>query len=163
MGVVDVLGDLPQEQGRAGLVPVVALVAHLEGLGDHDLQVDLAVEFQGLLQHGIIHLPHPVQAVKHLLVAGAEAEHLAQALVHGAVGVNAEGLVHHVPHGHGVGDDAGHRAHRVVVMAGGEGDLPAGGQLLRLLQILGQALVDQAAHHSAPDRAAHVAGRRGEW
>lgn len=25
VGVVDVLGDLPQEQGRAGLVPVVAL------------------------------------------------------------------------------------------------------------------------------------------
>lgn len=83
-------------------------VAHLESLGDHDLQVDLAVELQGLLQHGVVLIPHPVQAVKHLLVTGAEAEHLAQALVHGAVGVNAEGLVHHVPHGHGVGDDAGH-------------------------------------------------------
>ena len=148
-------GQLPEQQGGARLIPVVALVAHLEDLGDHGLDVDLPDPLHGCPQHRIQAGSQPVQPVDDLLVAGAEAQHLAQALVKGTIGFVAKGLVLHPPYRHGIGHHARHGAYRVMMVAGVEGDLPGGRQLFRFFQVLGQSLVDQAAHDGAPHRAAH--------
>ena len=141
------------------LVAVVRLVAHLQQLGDEHLDVDLALELHRVAQHGIEVRLQPAQAGEHLVVARAKAQHLAQALIERAVRAVAEGLVLHDPHGHGGRDHARHRADGAVHVARVEFDLAGGGQLLGLLEVLGQPLVDQAAHDGALLRAAHALPR----
>ena len=76
MGIEIILGNLPQEQGCASLIPVMSLVAHLKGLGNHNLHVNFTVKLKGLLINRIILIPQPYQAIKYFLVSGAEPQHL---------------------------------------------------------------------------------------
>ena len=73
-----------QHQG-AGPVAVVALVAHLQHLGDDRADVDrpraLDAAAHGLLQQRPEHGGHPAQPVDHLGPVGAVPQHLAQPLV----------------------------------------------------------------------------------
>ena len=155
VGLRDRGSELTDQQGGAGLIAVVALVAHLQDLRDHRLEVDLAVDGDGFLDDRVELVLDPFQAVDDLVAEGAEAENLAEALVHGAVRVVAGGLVDDLPDRHRIGHDTGHRADRVVVVAGVKGDLARGGQLFGLLLVGGEALVDEAADDGAADRAAH--------
>ena len=59
-------------------------------------------------------------------------------------------------HGHAGGDDARHGANGVMLVAGREGDLAAGGKGVRLFSSGGQPLVHQCAHDGAAHGAAHI-------
>jgi hypothetical protein len=72
----------------------VDLVAHVQRLGDDVLEVDLPQFGDSLLQDGIESPFHPSQPLGDRLAIGAVAQHLAQPLVHRAVGEVAVRLVH---------------------------------------------------------------------
>ena len=101
VGLIHITEDLTNEQRCTGLIAVVAFITHLECLSDHNLHIDLAMNLQRFLQHGVIAVAHPMQAVKNLLIAGTKAKHLAKALVHRAVSIIAKRLIDNVPHRHG--------------------------------------------------------------
>ncbi len=109
-------------QERAGLVAVVALVAHMERFRQQGAHVDaVPAEFQGLGQHRPHDLVHPAQLGQHLSAVRAIAQHLAVALVQVGEGQVAVGhIFHHIDH-HGGRDDAGHGAYGV----GDDGRVPS--------------------------------------
>ena len=144
-----------EEDDGARLVAIVALIAHMQGLGQQGLDVHAAHQLDGLLQHGRHHLVHPVQAIHHFLVISAVAQHLAVALVHIAEGQVAVGLVlddvdFHIGRG-----QARHRAHRLVLVAGLQLDFARLDQGLGLCFVFGPAFEDERAG----DGALHRTGR----
>ena len=118
---------LEQQAGR-GRVAVVDLVAHVQRLRHDRPQLDAAERAHRGLQHLEQLGAHPAQAVEHVGAVGAEAQHLAEALVEVAVGAVAGRRVLDDEQRHRRADDPGHRADRAVVVAGLERDLAAGGE-----------------------------------
>ena len=79
--------QVAQEHQRAGPVAVVALVAHLQHLGEDRRDVDRAGRrAPRCCSSGPEHVGHPAQPVEHLGAVGAVAQHLAEALVERAAG-----------------------------------------------------------------------------
>ncbi|MPM92798.1 hypothetical protein SDC9_139934 [bioreactor metagenome] len=134
----------------------MAFVAHLQEFGNEHLDVDLFLDRHRFLEHRVELLLHPAQAGQHFFVAGAKAEHLAEAFVDRAVRAVAERLVFENPDRHAVGNDASHRAYRAVHVAGVEFDCAARGELFCFRKIFGEAFVNQAAHDRAALRTAHA-------
>ncbi len=73
--------QLLQEEQGAGLVAIVALVPHVERLGQEGPEVDALASVDALSQDGRHHVVHPAQTVDHLLAIGAVTQHLAVAFV----------------------------------------------------------------------------------
>ena len=105
-----------QRGGRA--VPIVALVAHLERLGDQRPHVHAAGAPDRLAECSTEHVAEPDEAIEDVGSVGAVAEGLAEALVDGRPGVVAVGTVLDDEDGHRGRDDTGHRPDRPVMMAG---------------------------------------------
>ena len=102
------------------------------------------------------HVAQPGQARQHLGVVAAEAHHLAEALVDGAVGAVAERAVLH--HQQRLAD-RGHARHRpdgAVMMVGLEAERAARRHSPRLLEVLRPALEHGDAAHRPAHRAAHA-------
>ena len=112
------------KQRGARVVAVVALVAHVQRLGQHQAQVDFADNLHRVAQHRAEHVAHPVQALDHALVVGPHAQDLRHLLAEVGEGAVAVGFVLNDVHKHRRGGDARHRAHTVVLVARREGDLP---------------------------------------
>ena len=157
-------GNLAQEKAGAGDVALVHLVAHGQAAGDDSLEGQTTSDGQRLGQRRAQGIGQPAQAVQHLGVVAAEAHDLAQPLVESAVSAVSERPVLDHHHRHAPGGDAGHRADRVEVVVGVEGDAAGRGQAHRGFQVGGPALEDGGPGDGALQRAAHalpVNGRAG--
>ena len=131
------------------------LVAHVQGLGNQMFEIDPARILQRPLQHRKEGTFHPGELFNHLSAVRTVTQHPAQAFVEGAESPVAVGFILNDKHRHRGGDDPGHRPHRLVLVAGSEGDLPGGGQLLRFRNRFRPPFVEQAADHRSAHRAAH--------
>lgn len=78
-----------QEKRGAGFVAVVALVTHVQCLGNHAAQIDRPTLPQGALQRRIERAGHPVQAGQDVRAVGAVTQHFTQTLVLGCIGRGA--------------------------------------------------------------------------
>ena len=112
------------QQRSARVVAVVALVAHVQRLGQHQTKIDFTDDLHRVAQHRAEHVAHPVQAVNHALVVGAHAQDLRHLLAEVGERAVAVGFVLNDVHKHRRGGDARHRAHAVVLVARREGDFP---------------------------------------
>ena len=156
MSLNDGGSQLTDQQGGTGTVTVVAVIAHLQLLSDHDLQVDLAADLESFLDDGIELVAQPVQTSDNSLIICTETQNLAQTLVESTISHVAIGLVDYFPNGHGIGNDTAHGAYGIVMMAGVEGDLAGSSQFLSLFGSLGQTLIHQSADNSTLGGVAHV-------
>ena len=93
----------------------------------------------------------------HLGVVAAEAHHLAEPLVEGAVRPIPERPVLDHHHRHAAGDDAGHRTHRVVVVVGREIDAARRRERLGLVEVARPSFEHRRPGHRSAHRAAHPA------
>ena len=94
------------------------LVAHLERLGDHRLEVQPAQSgVCPILQGRPERIAHPAQAGEHLGRERAVAQHLAHAFVERGVGEIAPVRVAHHEHRHRGGDQPGHGPTAPLVVA----------------------------------------------
>jgi hypothetical protein len=109
--------QLLQQQARCRRIAVVAFIAHVQRLCDERLQLERSVRGQHFTQRWREHLSHPAQALQHFVSMCAEAQHLAESFVETGKRALAVGAVLDHPHRHRRADDAGHRAHRAVLMA----------------------------------------------
>jgi hypothetical protein len=142
--------QLAQQHERAGAVAVVALVAHLQHLGDERGDVHRPVAAHGLAEQRTEHGRHPPQPVEHLRAVRAVAQHLAQALVERAPRPAAVHRVLELEHPHRRADDARHRPDGARGVARPQLDAVAAlEQRLGLLRRAGQAL-EQGRRRAAP-------------
>ena len=148
--------DLAQEQPGAADVPLVHLVAHAEAPGDQRLQGHAVARAQRLAEHGTQHIAQPGQALQHFGIVAAEAHHLAQALVDGAVGAVAEFAVLHHHHRHRPRGKPGHRPDGIEVVVGKQAHAAAGRQRLRGRKIWRPPLEHDGAADGALHRPAHA-------
>ena len=86
----------------------MALVAHVQRLGQHQAQVDFTNDFHGIAQHRAEHVTHPVQAVNNALVVGAHAQDLRHLLAKVSERPVAVGFVLNDVHKHRCRSDARH-------------------------------------------------------
>ncbi len=132
------------------------LVAHGEAARHQRRELQAARGAQRGAQQRPEVVAQPGEAREHLGVVGAEAHHLAQALVDHAVGPVAESAVLADQHRHRARRNAGHRPHRPVAVVGMEADGARGGQRRGRGEIRRPALEDEGARHCAAHRAAHA-------
>ena len=146
--------DLAEEQRRGRPVAVVAVVSHLECLGDEHLQVDRAVAVDRLFQGGCEHPLHPAQPFDHLVAERPVAEHIAEPLVESCVGhTSTSGIPDH-RHRHGRAHDARHGADGAVVMTRRQGQRRA--HVRCLLGRVRDPFVQDRPDQRAAERAAAV-------
>ncbi|MPM68943.1 hypothetical protein SDC9_115880 [bioreactor metagenome] len=131
------------------------LVSHVEGLGDHVLHVQLLAPLHAEPDSGVKdrvqNLLHPAEPLDDLGGEGPHAEHLAESLVHGDIGCVARRPVFKDEDGHAGRDDSRHGTHRVVMVAGVEGDGPAGGEFFGLFRRVRPSFVHACGHNASPD------------
>ena len=144
--------QLAQEHERPGAVAVVALVAHLEHLGDDRPDVDRAGRADRLRQDRPEDAGHPVQPLDDLGAVRAVAQHLAQPLVERAPRLVAVDVVAQRVHPHRRADDAGHRPDGSTVVARLEVELACGEALLGILGGVGEALEEHGTDERALER-----------
>ena len=133
--------QLAQQQRRAGAVAVVALVAHLQRLGGHRAQVDRLAEPLAARRANTRASTSRIQrqALEHLGVVGAVAQHLAEPLVERAERAVAVRGVLDDAHRHRRAHDAGHRPDRAALVARAELELAGGGHALGVLVVARRA------------------------
>ena len=150
-------GEVAEQHQRAGPVAVVRLVAHLQHLGEDPGDVDRPGGAHGgthrVAEQRAEHARHPAQPSQHLRPVGAVAQHLAEALVEGAVRAAPRGLVLQHEHPHRRGHHARHRPDRAAVVARTERD-PGSGleECGRVVGVLHQALERRGAHECPAQR-----------
>ena len=144
------------KQRGARVVAVVALVAHVQRLGQHQAQVDFADNLHRVAQHRAEHVAHPVQALDHALVVSPHAQDLRHLLAEVGEGAVAVGFVLNDVHKHRRGGDARHRAHAVMLVARRERNISGGGDPCRIVQIFRQPFKHQRAGNRAFHCPAHV-------
>ena len=147
--------DLAQEQRGDRPIAVVAIVTHLQSLGDEGLKIDRSPVAEDRCQYRTEHPVHPAESVDDLRPEGAVAQHLAEAFVQRRVRDTVSGGVGDDRHRHGWRGDSGHRANGPVVMAWRQLDLAPGGLGGGVIGVVGQTFVE----HGSDDGAAH--GARG--
>jgi hypothetical protein len=101
----------------------VALIAHLQRLTGHELQIERTPRGERGGERRSKLAGHPVQALQHTRVVGAEPQHLAQALVEVGEGTATVGLVVDHQDGHRRRDHPSHRSDGGGGVARSEGDL----------------------------------------
>lgn len=133
--------------------------AHVQRLRDQRLQFDRPGPPEPGSERGPERFGHPAQPLDHLRAVGAEAQHLAQPLVHvGGATLPGDGVLHD-PHRHRRADDPRHRADRVVVVARRECDAPVAHQRARRVEVACPAFEQAGTEDRALHRTAHVLPR----
>ena len=150
-------GKLAKQQAGAGDVALVHLVAGREPARHDALQGNAAAAPKGCAESRPEDLRDPAKPPPHLGVVAAEAHHLAEPLVDGAVRPVPERPVLDHHHRHPAGDDAGHRPHRVVMVVGREVEAAPGRERLRLVEVSRPPLEHRRPRRRPPHRAAHPA------
>lgn len=134
------------------------LVAHGNGLGNENVKVDATLlELESRGEDGAEHVAHPAQAIDDFLGVGAKAQHLADALVHGAVAHGTVNAVLDHDERHILRGDAAHGAHGVDMVARNELDLAALEQLAGVGLVVGPLLKEDGTDAGALHGVGHVA------
>ncbi len=132
-------------QDRAGLVAVVSLVAHVQGFSQQGADVNPPAGLDGVGQDGGHDVLHPAQFRQHLFAVRAVAQHFAIPFVQAREAAIPMSFVLDDVDRHGRRDQAGHRPHRPVVVAGLQIDLSRFHQRTRFSFVSGLSVEDQRA------------------
>ena len=89
----------------------------MQGLRQHQAQIDFANHLHGVAQHRSLDVTHPVQTVDNALVVRPHAQDLRHLLAHVGISDVAVGFVLDNMHKHGGGGDAGHGPDAVMLVA----------------------------------------------
>ena len=133
------------------------LVAHCNRLCDQRVECQTVVHgAERSAEYRTQNVSHPAQTVDNFLGVRAEAEYLADALVHGAVCTVSVGLVLDDKDSHVRGGDAAHRADCVDVVARNELDLAVLEHLSCVSLVVCPLLEQNSAYAGALHRVRHV-------
>jgi hypothetical protein len=139
------------EEAGEGIVSVVGLVTHLEGLLKGEYEIDGSSLLQGLGQIGS-HALSPPDDVLDVVVVAKLLGQISRSAEHGVL----EGGVLDDEDGEGSGDGSGHGSGGVMVVIGLEINLSSLAQVISLLRSLGPALKNANSLHSTFLGISHV-------